>query len=149
VTPKSDNGPGSVGSMPRPSRTVGPGRLAVAGAVLILAGVLAVGVAGAASPSKPKSQPPKVKLGDNFFKPTKLTVTAGTTVTFTWTGSATHNVKVTSGPEKFKSPNQSSGTYTHTFTKTGTYKIVCTFHPGMEMTLKVKKGPPAPPPPSS
>jgi plastocyanin len=139
--PKSDNDPGSVGAMSRSNRTVGLRRLAVAGAVVVLAGSLGVGLAGAASPAKPKS-PPKVSLGDNFFKPTKLTVTAGTIVTFTWTGSATHNVKVTSGPEKFKSPNQSSGTYTHTFTKTGTYKIVCTFHPGMEMTLKVRKGPP-------
>jgi plastocyanin len=125
-----------------PYRTLGLRRLCVAGAVLVLAGSLGVGVAGAASPSKPKPQPPKVSLGDNFFKPTRLTVTAGTTVTFTWTGSATHNVKVTSGPEKFKSPNQSSGTYTRQLTKPGTYKIVCTFHPGMEMTLKVKKAPP-------
>jgi hypothetical protein len=38
-------------------------------------------------------------------------------------------------------------------TKPGTYKIVCTFHPGMDMTLKVKKAPAAAPttttPPSS
>jgi plastocyanin len=120
------------------------GRLAAIGAVIVLAGGLGVGLAGATSAAKPKPpQPPKASLGDNFFKPTKLTVTAGTTVTFTWTGSNMHNVKVTSGPQKFKSPNQSSGTYTFTFTKAGTYKIVCTFHPGMEMTLKVTKAPPS------
>jgi plastocyanin len=119
-------------------------RMAAIGAVLALAGALGVGLAGATSVAKPKPpQPPKVSLGDNFFKPTKLTVAVGTTVTFTWTGSNTHNVKVTSGPQKFKSPNQSSGTYTFTFTKPGTYKIVCTFHPGMEMTLKVPKPPPS------
>ena len=121
-------------------------RLAAIGAVLALAGVLGAGMAGAAGP-------PKVRLGDNFFKPTKLTVNAGDTVTFVWVGSNTHNVKVTSGPEKFKSPNQSSGSYTRTFPKPGTYKIVCTFHPGMTMTLKVKKAKSAPtttgPPPSS
>ena len=119
-------------------------RITAIGAVLVLAGALGVGLAGATSAAKPTPpQPPKVSLGDNFFKPTKLTVTVGTTVTFTWRGSNTHNVKVTSGPQKFKSTNQSSGTYTFTFTKAGTYKIVCTFHPGMEMTLKVKKAPPA------
>jgi plastocyanin len=107
-------------------------RLAAIGAALALVGVLGAGMAGAAGP-------PKVSLGDNFFKPTKLTVNAGDKVTFVWTGSNTHNVKVTSGPEKFKSQNQSSGTYSHTFVKPGTYKIVCTFHPGMTMTLKVRK----------
>jgi len=107
-------------------------RLAAIGALLALVGVLGAGMAGAAGP-------PKVQLGDNFFKPTKLTVNAGDTVTFTWIGSNTHNVKVTSGPEKFKSQDQSSGSYKHTFNKPGTYKIVCTFHPGMVMTLKVRK----------
>jgi plastocyanin len=121
---------------PRPSRRT---RLLAAAAVLACAGVLLAGGASAAG----SASPPRVSLGDNFFKPTKLTVAAGTTVTFTWTGSNTHNVKVTSGPQKFKSSNQSSGTYTFTFTKAGTYKIVCTFHPGMEMTLKVKKAPPS------
>ncbi len=106
-------------------------QLVAAGAALVLVGAVWAAAAGAASP-------PKVKLGDNFFKPTKLTVTAGTTVTWTWAGSNTHNVTVTSGPQKFKSSNQSSGTYTFTFTKAGTYKIVCTFHPGMEMTVNVK-----------
>ncbi len=117
-------------------------RAAAIGAVLVLTAVLGGGLAGATSAAKAKPpQPPKVSLGDNVFKPTKLTVAAGTTVTFTWTGSNTHNVKVTSGPQKFKSPNQSSGTYMFRFTKAGTYKIVCTFHPGMEMTLKVNKAP--------
>lgn len=110
-------------------------QLVAGGAALVLVGTVWAAAAGAASP-------PKVKLGDNFFKPTKLTVTAGTTVTWTWAGSNTHNVTVTSGPQKFRSPDQDSGTYTRTLTKTGTYKIVCTFHPGMTMTLKVKKAPP-------
>jgi plastocyanin len=107
--------------------------LAVAAALVLVA---ALGAAGAGAASSPK-----VQLGDNFFKPTKLTVTAGTTVTWNWTGSNTHNVSVTSGPQKFRSPDQASGSYTRTLTKTGTYKIVCTFHPGMVMTLKVKKAP--------
>jgi plastocyanin len=134
--------------MSRPYRTRWLRRLGATGAVFFLAGALGVGLAGAADPAKAPPAP-KVSLGDNFFKPTKLTITAGTAVTFTWTGSNTHNVKVTKGPEKFRSPDQSSGTYTHTFKKTGTYTIVCTFHPGMVMTLKVKKGPPVTTTPSS
>lgn len=115
----------------------GARRLAVLAAALLVVGAFAVaaGVAAAAGP-KP------VNLGDNFFKPTKLTVTAGTTVTWKWTGGNTHNVTVISGPEKFHSGDQPTGTYSHTMLKPGTYKIVCTFHPGMDMTLKVKKAPP-------
>jgi len=127
----------------------------IAGTALLavtLAGV-AVGTAGATVASQ--TPPTKtIKLGDNFYSPSKVTVAAGTVVTFQWTGSNTHNVTVLKGPEKFTSPNQSDGTYDRTFTKPGTYKIVCTFHPGMDLTLKVKKAPPATttstaPPPSS
>ncbi len=127
----------------------------IAGTALL--GVAFAGVAvGTASATSPTQTPTKtIKLSDNFFSPSKMTVTAGTVVTFKWTGSNTHNVTVRKGPEKFTSPNQSDGTYDRTFTKPGTYKIVCTFHPGMNMTLKVKKPPPPPtttsttPPPSS
>jgi len=114
----------------------------IAGAALVavtLAGV-AVGTAGATVASQ--NPPTKtIKLGDNFFSPSKVTVAAGTVVTFQWTGSNTHNVTVVKGPQKFTSPNQSDMTYVRTFTKPGTYKIVCTFHPGMNLTLTVKKPP--------
>jgi plastocyanin len=111
-------------------------RLAVCLAVVGL--VAAVGALGA-SASVPASPKASVSLGDNFFKPSSLTVTQGTTVTWTWKGSNTHNVTVVSGPQKFHSTDQASGSYKHTMTKAGTYHIVCTFHPGMDLTLKVTK----------
>jgi plastocyanin len=79
-----------------------------------------------------------IKLGDNFFKPDHKTVKKGTTVVWDWTGKAPHNVTVVSGPQKFRSTVQTSGTYTHKMTKAGTYKIVCTIHPGMDLSLKVR-----------
>jgi plastocyanin len=79
-----------------------------------------------------------IKLGDNFFKPDNTTVKKGTTVTWDWTGKAPHNVTVVSGPTKFHSKVQRSGTYTQKLSKAGTYKIVCTIHPGMDLTLKVR-----------
>ncbi len=109
-----------------------------AGAAALVATALTAASVGAATP-------PTVKLGDNFFSPTKLSVPAGTTVTWTWTGSATHNVTVVKGPQKFHSKDQASGTYRHKMTKTGTYQVVCTFHPGMTMTLKVTKARKTPP----
>ncbi len=133
--------------------------LIVGAAALLAVAVtgIAVGTAGASSPAQTPPTPPTktIKLGDNFFKPSSVTVAAGTVVTFQWTGSNTHNVTVVKGPQKFTSPNQSDGTYLHTFTKPGTYKIQCTFHPGMNLTVKVKKPPPptttttSTPPPSS
>lgn len=117
----------------------------IAGTALVavtLAGV-AVGTVGASVASQ--TAPTKtIKLGDNFFKPSKVTVAAGTVVTFRWTGSNTHNVTVVKGPEKFTSSNQSDGTYVRTFTKPGTYRVVCTFHPGMNLTVTVKKPPKSP-----
>ncbi len=134
--PERPRSTGTVHVMMKLRSSSGARRLAVVAAALLLVGVLAV-AAGAAAAAGPKT----VKLGDNFFKPTKVTVTAGTTVTWKWTGGNTHNVTVVSGPEKFHSGDQDTGTYSHVMVKPGTYKIVCTFHPGMEMTLKVKKAP--------
>jgi plastocyanin len=83
-----------------------------------------------------------VKIGDNFFvRPANnatVTVKKGTTVKWRFTGQITHNVTVSKGPQGFHSPARSSGSYSHKMTKKGTYKIICTFHPGMQMTLKVK-----------
>src|SRR4051794_8640861 len=79
-----------------------------------------------------------VKIGDNFFKPRTLSVKRGTTVRWKWTGSAPHNVTVTSGPKKFHSSTKSRGTYRATPHTKGTYHIVCTIHAGMRMTLKVR-----------
>ncbi len=118
-------------------------RLVVTGlAVVALVGTLGTVSASASAPAAPKAS---ISLGDNFFQPTSLVVVRGTKVTWTWTGANTHNVTVIGGPQKFHSTNQSSGSFSHTMTKVGTYHIICTFHPGMEMTLKVKKAPgPAP-----
>jgi plastocyanin len=79
-----------------------------------------------------------IKLGDIFFKPESTSVKKGTTVVWDWTGKAPHNVTVVSGPQKFRSKVQTKGTFTRKLTKAGTYKIVCTIHPGMDLTLKVR-----------
>ena len=78
-----------------------------------------------------------VKVDDDVFKPGSLTVKKGTKVKFKWVGDNPHDVKVTSGPRKFESETKTSGTYTKKMRKKGTYKIVCTIHSGMKMTLKV------------
>ena len=101
--------------------------------LLALAAVLAVALASVAYAAT-KS----VGVRDNFFRPTKLTISKGTKVTWKWSGKVPHNVTVTKGPQKFNSRTQTTGSYSHVFRKAGTYKILCTIHaPGMKMTVVV------------
>ena len=83
-----------------------------------------------------------VKIGDNFFVRSSnnatVSVKRGTTVVWKFTGTAPHNVTVTTGPRKFHSRTQSRGTFKATPHTKGTYKIFFTIHPGMKMTLKVR-----------
>ena len=107
----------------------------------LLALAVAVVVAGAlAIPALAATR--TVKIGDNFFVRSSnhatVSVRRGTKVVWKWTGSAPHNVTVTSGPKRFHSRTQSSGTFTAIPHTPGTYKIICTIHPGMAMTLKVR-----------
>ncbi|HEX2129631.1 MAG TPA: plastocyanin/azurin family copper-binding protein [Solirubrobacterales bacterium] len=81
-----------------------------------------------------------VKLGDNFFSPEKKRVSSGTTVRFKWVGNNDHNVVKQSGPGKSfasETTDEPGVNFTKKFKKDGKYKIVCTLHQGMDMTLKV------------
>ena len=106
-----------------------------------LAALLVVAVAAAIAVPALGAATKTVKVLDFKFSPKTLTVKKGTKVTWKWGGAAGHNVTVTSGPKKFHSALMTSGTFSQTLTKPGTYQIVCTIHKalGMVMTLKVTK----------
>ncbi len=55
-----------------------------AAAALALTGAVAVPVAGAAPSAKPKPVVKKVKVADDFYSPTKLTIKVGDKVNFVW-----------------------------------------------------------------
>ena len=83
-----------------------------------------------------------VTVGDDFFvrkgaTPT-VTINKGDTVKWVWKGKHKHNVFETAGPVHFHSPSRTSGSFSRRFTKAGTYTLVCTYHAGMTMKLKVK-----------
>jgi len=78
-----------------------------------------------------------VLVKDNRFSPSTLTVNKGTTLRFKWTGKAPHNV-VGSGAATFRSSIKTTGTYSKRLTKSGRYKIVCTIHSEMKMSLRVR-----------
>ena len=81
-----------------------------------------------------------VDLGTSYYAPAKLTVKKGDKVRFKWNPSFDmHDVNVKSGPQRFNSPLQASGTWTRRFTKPGKYVLYCSQHSDMGMTLTVKK----------
>jgi plastocyanin len=100
-------------------------------AVTLSAAALAVPALGSGKKVK------NVTIGDFFFKPSAVKIMKGTKVTWTWTGMAMHNVTVRSGPSKFHSPTQMTGTYSHTFKNKGTWHLYCSIH-FFTMTVKVK-----------
>jgi plastocyanin len=79
-----------------------------------------------------------VKVSDNYFSVKRLTIGKGARVTWKWGGVLNHNVTVKSGPVKFHSRTQAQGTFSHVFTRAGTYTLYCTIHPFMKMTVVVR-----------
>jgi plastocyanin len=78
-----------------------------------------------------------VEIKNFAFSPANLTVAKGTKVTWKFEDSAAHTVKADDG--SFTSPALSGGkTYSYTFTKTGTFKYICSIHQYMTATVTVK-----------
>lgn len=73
------------------------------------------------------------------FQPKTLTVKVGQKVTWVNDDVVQHDVQSQSGPEQIDSPLYGNGkSWSFTPTKAGTYKYVCSIHPGMEGTLIVE-----------
>lgn len=105
---------------------------------VVLAFAAAAALAAAAPATAGKVT--RVELGTSYYAPAKVTVKKGDKVRFHWNPSFDlHDVSVKSGPQRFKSPLQASGTWTRKFTKPGRYVLYCTQHSDMGMTLVVKK----------
>jgi plastocyanin len=80
-----------------------------------------------------------VSVKDDAFKSKSITVSKGTRIKWVWHGTSLHNVTVTKGPVKFRSSTKTSGSYSRTLSKKGTYRILCTVHaPSMKMTVTVR-----------
>jgi plastocyanin len=94
-----------------------------------------------AAGGQPTGKTRTVGVSSDFYEPGRMTVHVGDRIKWVWhpSGFALHDVVVDSGPEEFASPSQAAGTWAHRFKKAGTYKLYCTQHEGMTMTLTVKK----------
>jgi plastocyanin len=87
-----------------------------------------------------------VDVGDNYFTPRTLSVKPGTTITWRWPGyeeaGDVHDVGLISGPKgvkKFHSEAASTDySYRRKLTVPGTYRLACSLHHEMRMTVKVR-----------
>lgn len=80
-----------------------------------------------------------VKVADDKFVASSITISKGTTVKWTWSGKHPHNVYQIGGPGHFHSPTHTkSGTFKHKFTVKGNYLFQCTYHANMRMKVRVK-----------
>jgi plastocyanin len=69
-----------------------------------------------------------ITVQDNSFSPSAVTVDAGTTVTWEWTGNSPHNVTWVGPGAPAASATQTTGTYERLFDAAGTYDYYCTIH---------------------
>ena len=78
-----------------------------------------------------------VTIGDDFFSPTSVTVTAGATVTWTNAGRSEHTVTFATGG--YNSGNMAPGaTYSVTLSTPATYSYVCAYHSKMTGRITVQ-----------
>jgi plastocyanin len=124
------------------------GPIAAVIAAVVCGAVVVPISSGASTARQAKVVVKKVKVADDFFAPTKLTIKKGNQVNFVWqnTNYDTHNVTLRKGPKgvkhgKFRSINAVRGIhFKKTFLTPGTYHFVCTIHPGtMNLTVVVKR----------
>jgi plastocyanin len=83
--------------------------------------------------------PVDVKIKDNLFKPTRVTIHKGGKVVWHWKGSNPHNVAIKKpGASRVstRSAIKTSGRYGFRFRRTGTWKVLCEVHP-TKMRMKV------------
>ena len=83
-----------------------------------------------------KAEAAEVKIDNFSFGPSTLTVSVGTTVTWTNRDDIPHTVTSSDDPRAFKSKVlDTDEKFSFTFTKAGTYPYFCSIHP--KMTAKV------------
>jgi plastocyanin len=83
-----------------------------------------------------------VNVRDDSYSHSSLSIHKGQKVQWNWKKTRDkHNVTTGSAPVSFSSPTKKGNfSFTHKFTKAGTYKIFCSIHPDlMKIKVTVKK----------
>jgi plastocyanin len=121
-------------------------RLAIVVVSMMLALVACSGGSSSAPTGQPSTAPsgaPSAAAGDAVsiagfaFQPGEITVSVGTTVT--WTNNDTPGHTVTADDGSFKSDTLATGTtFSQTFASAGTFAYHCSIHSSMTGTVTVK-----------
>lgn len=99
-------------------------------------------VASAAASNVILAQQTQAVTIQNFaFSPASLTVSPGTTVTWTNKDSTAHTVTIDSGSGPNSGQIQPGQSYSFTFQQSGTYAYHCSIHPQMKATVVVSSSP--------
>jgi plastocyanin len=107
--------------------------------IAVLTGVALLGATPAQAAKK------TIRIGDNYYLPDAVKVKKGTVVTWRWPGfdaaGDVHDVKLKSGPKGVKKFHSEPAATDYSFKRKlkvpGRYKIVCTLHEEMRMTIRV------------
>ncbi len=104
----------------------------------LLAGVVLMAMVACGGGSDKKVTGPEVVVKDLAFKPSTMSVKAGSEVTWTFEDkNIPHNVTAADG--SFRSQNLSKGTFVHRFDRPGSFPYTCTIHPAqMRGTVEVR-----------
>ena len=111
------------------------------GLIALLAGAALISAAPAHGAARKT-----VTVGDNYFASQSLSVKRGTKITWRWPGyeesGDVHDVGLMKGPKgvrKFRSEAASTEySYSRKLTVPGTYRLGCSLHHEMRMTVKVR-----------
>lgn len=110
------------------------GRLTAACAVLALTAGVTLSATGAQGASTRT-----VHVKDIDFSPHVLRISRGTTVRWLFQDVNTPHTVTSRGHTKFHSSHtMQSGSYRYRFTRSGTYRYVCTIHPNMKASIVVR-----------
>ena len=111
-------------------------RSAIAAAVL--GAVVGSGLAGGVIVARAQSTTTAVSIDNFTFTPQKLTVKAGTTVTWTNKDDIPHGIAATANAFNRSKALDTDDSYSFTFTTPGTYQYFCYIHPHMTGTIVVE-----------
>jgi plastocyanin len=108
-------------------------RLLIPASVITAVAAAALGASSAGAAGK------SVTLRNVSFSPKRLVVPAGTTVTLRWRDGGTRHDVTSVGRKRFTTiRSRTSGDRRVRFARGGTYRFVCTLHPGMSGSIVVR-----------
>jgi len=102
-----------------------------------LGGACALPLAALVLPTRAQEAPVAIAIDNFTFNPQKLTVKAGTTVTWTNKDDIPHAIATASKQSKSKTLDTDDA-YSFTFTTPGSYDYFCSLHPHMTGTVVVE-----------